>query len=351
MKALSLSQASCMPGATPHAQRSTPERSTADTTSLHDSVGLLQLFADPTRVRLLTLLGRHELSVAELVAVTGLAQSRVSTHLKRLREAGLLHDRRLGPSTRYRAHARMPAPAERLWAVVRAQLEDATLRQDEVRCEALLRARAADAPWPEAIAGEMERHYSPGRTWEAYAHGLSALLRLGDVLDVGCGDGWSARMLAPRCRSYVGLDRSEKVLGAARARLAGTDHVRFVQGEMEALPFDGAAFDAVLLFHVLSYARAPERALGEAARVLRRGGRLVVTTLAAHGHGVVTDAYGHQNAGFAPEALARVLEGAGLNVASVGITSRERKNPGFEVITAVAERPESDDAGVSDEHA
>ncbi|MEM1416776.1 MAG: metalloregulator ArsR/SmtB family transcription factor [Myxococcota bacterium] len=313
--------------------------------SLTDSVGLLQLFADPTRVRLLALLVRHELSVAELVAVTGLAQSRVSTHLKRLREAGLLHDRRLGPSTRYRAHARMPAAAAKLWDVLRAQLADATLEQDAERCEALLTARASDAPWPEAIAGEMERHYSPGRTWEAYAHGLGALLRLGDVLDVGCGDGWSANLLAPRCASYVGLDRSAKVLAAARARLASQTHVRFVQGDMESLPFEAEAFDDVLLFHVLSYAADPALALTEAARVLRPGGRLVVTTLGAHRHAEITAAYGHRNEGFAPPALTRALERAGLRVAECTITSRERKNPGFEVITAVAERPPAADAG------
>jgi SAM-dependent methyltransferase len=213
---------------------------------------------------LLALLEEHELSVADLVAITDLPQSRVSTHLGKLREANVLHDRRVGASTLYRANAAMPSAASALWQMLRASLADATLRADAERRDARLRAREK-ASWPETVAGEMERHWSPGRTWESLVHGVASLLSLGDVLDVGCGDGWSARLLAPRCTSYVGLDRSEKVLSAARRRTKSLSNARFVLGEMEALPFETARFDHVLLFHVLVHAEDPSVAIAEAA--------------------------------------------------------------------------------------
>ena len=114
----------------------------------------------------------------------------------------MLHDRRVGASTLYRANAAMPSAASALWQMLRASLADATLRADAERRDARLRAREK-ASWPETVAGEMERHWSPGRTWESLVHGVASLLSLGDVLDVGCGDGWSARLLAPPRQSLM----------------------------------------------------------------------------------------------------------------------------------------------------
>jgi len=308
--------------------------------SLEGSTGLLNLFGDATRLRLLALLGDEELSVAELVKVTGLSQSRVSTHLGRLFKAGLLRDRKVGSSTFYRVHPAMPAAAAELWATLRPTLDDPALHEDASRRDAILRARD-EGSWPAAIAGEMERHYSPGRTWQAMVHGVAALLELGDVLDVGCGDGWSASLLAPRSRSYVGVDRSQRVIAAAERRTAEVAcqsgaAPRFREADMEALPMAGASFDTVLLFHVLPHAEEPARALAEAARVLRPGGRLAVTTVAAHDHPGRTAAFGHRHPGFAPAALEQLLAGAALEPLQCAITSRERKKPHFEVVTALA---------------
>src|SRR3954469_25439763 len=158
--------------------------------SLGATSDLLGLLAEPSRVRLLALLGETELTVNELCAVTELGQSRVSTHLGKLREAGLVRDRRAGGSTYYRmANGDLPPPARKLWSVVAADLDDAQVATDKQRCTAVLRARAQQArgagegSWPDSVAGEMERHYSPGRTWEALARGLIGLADLGDVLD------------------------------------------------------------------------------------------------------------------------------------------------------------------------
>lgn len=309
--------------------------------SVDDTVSLLHLLGDTTRMRLLALLGRDELSVAELTSITELPQSRVSTHLGRLREAGMLRDRRVGASTFYALNdVAMPAEARRVWALVRDETSDAVLDADRARCERLRKAREAGASWPDSIAGEMERHYSPGRTWEATARGLLGFVDLGDLLDLGSGDGAIAQLLLSRCRSVTCLDRSEKMIVAAKRRFKGEQRVRLVQGDMEQLPFDAAEFDQVLCSSALTYVTDAASALAEIARVLRPGGRLVLTTLAEHSHVSVTEAYGHRHAGFSQTKLAEWIENAGLSVELCQVTSRERKKPYFEVISAFAKKPE-----------
>ena len=187
--------------------------------------------------------------------------------------------------------------------------------------------------WADAVAGQMERHYSPGRTWEATARGLLGLCSLGDVLDVASGDGALAELVAPRARSVTCLDISDKVIAAAERRLASLDSVRFVRGDMHALPFDDASFDAVMLMNCLTYAERPKDVLGEAGRVLRSGGVVTGVTLKKHRHERAVAAYGHNNLGFTPTSLARVLRGADLDVERCVVTSREQRQPHFEVIT------------------
>lgn len=307
---------------------------------LAKTVNSLRLFADPTRVRLAHLLDGTELSVAEITQVTNLPQSRVSTHLGKLREAGVLRDRRQGASTYYVVNdAAMPELARRIWSLVAASRDESVLRDDRSRCQEVLRGRNKEKSWPESVAGQMERHYSPGRTWEATLYGLIDFVRLGDVLDAGSGDGAIAALLAPRSRSVTCLDVSPAVLRAARKRLRGQKNVSFAPGDVHALPFPDGRFDQVLLLHVLTYARDPVLALREASRVLRPGGQLVVSTLARHDHGDLTSGYGHIHPGFSPRTLhAWLKREAGLAVERCEVTSREKRPPNFSVITAFAHK-------------
>jgi len=310
---------------------------------LHNSLELLQLFGETTRLRLLALLQLHELTVAELTTVTDLGQSRVSTHLGKLREAGLLRDRRVGTSTHYSLNElAMPEAHAELWQWLQGQLDDQVLRSDAERAAALVAARHEGTRWPDTIAGEMERHYSPGRTWEATARGFAGMLRLGSVLDVGSGDGVVAQLLAPRAEQIHCIDKSERLLSAARARLSRHPHIRYSVGDMHALPVGEASVDHVLMFHVLTYSHAPARALAEAARVLRPGGTLALVTLDAHGNLDETAAYQHLQPGFAPSALRALLERAHLLVESYQVTSREKRSPNFQVVSAFAHRPRLD---------
>ncbi|MBF6024558.1 ArsR family transcriptional regulator [Lysobacter niastensis] len=300
----------------------------------------LKVFADATRVRLLALLEREELTVAELSAITRLAQPRVSTHLAKLKEASLVRDRRAGVSAYYRFDdAALDSAQKALWQTLREGSDDPLLRQDADRVRDVLASRAVDQNWADSVAGDMERHYSPGRTWEAMARSALPLLEPGDVLDIASGDGVLAELLAPHSHRYVCLDSSTKVVLAASERLRRLKNVEVREGDMHALPFPEAHFDLVVLMHALTYADQPAQAVVEAARVLKPGGRLLLTSLARHEHRGVVEAYGHVNLGFSEKELLKYAAKAGLDVSSCNTVTRERRPPHFEVIALIAHKP------------
>jgi SAM-dependent methyltransferase len=304
---------------------------------LEDGSGLLRVLADATRLRLLALLRVEELSVAELSAITALAQPRVSTHLAKLREADLVLDRRQGVSAFYRANDRIDPGAASLLDALAAQLDDALLDQDASRLKLVLAERRG-GDWADSVAGSMERHYSPGRTWETLTRAFTRLLEPGDVLDVGSGDGVIAELLAPRARSITCLDISERVVAAARERLSSLANVRVDIGDMHALPVADGSVDLVLLLNALTYSATPARAIAEAARVLRPGGRMLATTLSRHAHTAAVKPYGHVNMGFRRDDLRKYCQAAGLGIIALELGSRERRPPHFEILTLLAVR-------------
>ena len=299
-------------------------------------VGTLNLLGDESRMRLCALLRDRELSVSDLVRVTGISQPRVSTHLARLREAGFVRDRRDGQ------HAYYALAVDKLPGTAKAVLDEAmsssdpTLEGDRRRLEELDSAQRGR--FPEAFAGEMERHYSPGRTWQSLAVGLAALLRLGDVLDVGSGDGAAAGYLAPYCRSLTCVDTSERMIDAAKKRLRRHPNVTAQVADAHELPFDAASFDTVVVFHTLTYAERPQRVLEECARVLRPGGRLVLLSLDQHEQREVTAPFGERHAGFSPRTLKTLLSRARLAVSFCDVACREAKKPHFQVVLAIADK-------------
>ena len=300
-------------------------------------IDALTLLGDESRMRLCALLRDRELCVTDLVRITGIAQSRVSTHLGRLREAGLVRDRRVGQQSFY------GLLGDALPAAVRTCLDeivasgDPTLEGDQARLRELEAERRGDRS--EHLASDLERDYSPGRTWQSLTVGIAALLRLGDVLDVGSGDGAAAAALAPYCRSLTCIDVSERLVAAARERLGHHANVRAQVADAHALPFADASFDSVLVFHTLTYAENPGRVLKECARVLRPGGRLVVLCLDEHRQSDVTARYGERHPGFSPRTVRGLLTKAGLDVGSAEVVSRELKKPHLQVVRAIADKP------------
>lgn len=301
--------------------------------ALTQFVETLNLLGDESRLRLCALLRERELCVTDLVRVTGISQSRVSTHLGRLREAGFVRDRRQGQQSFYGLSLdRLPETARAVLDEA-ARSTDATLEGDQQRLAELeAERRGAGAEF----ADDLERYYSPGRTWQSLAVGLAGLLELGDVLDAGSGDGAAASALSPYCRSLTCVDKNARMIEAARERLHKHGHARALLADVHELPFPAASFDAVLLFHTLTYAENPAAALAECARVLRPSGRLVLLCLDEHRQHEITARYGERHAGFSPGSVRRLLADAGLSVRTAEVACREAKRPHLQVVLAIA---------------
>jgi ArsR family transcriptional regulator len=229
-------------------------------------ISRFKALADPARLRLAALCGVAECSVSELTDVTGLSQPRVSQHLKALIDAGLLERFRDGQFVYYRV------PTNDTDVAVRRRLL-ALLPDDEpefARDLAKLRKlRGGDAV--ESAMGEEDRLLHKALVE------LTVATSLGDLLDVGCGQGRLLKLLASRARRLVGVDIDPAARRLARAELlvAGLPNCSLRQGDMYALPFADAEFDTIILDDVLAEAARPEDAIGEARRLLKPGGRIL----------------------------------------------------------------------------
>jgi ArsR family transcriptional regulator len=279
-----------------------------------DQMGVL---GDLARARILLLLEGQELTVAELCQVLQAPQSTVSRHLKALGDAGWLASRAEATSRLYR-HRRdeVAADARRLWQLVRAQVASAApALEDGRRLDAVLaRRRSRSQEFFSSAADQWDRVRAElfGRTFH-----LAALLGLLDtewvVGDLGCGTGQATDALAPCVRTVIAVDESAAMLQAARRRLRACANVELRRGSLEDLPIDDAALDAALCVLVLHHLPEPARALAEAARVLRPGGRLLVVDMLPHDREAYRQQMGHLWLGFAPEQIRAELEAAGFD--------------------------------------
>lgn len=310
-----------------------------DALTLSSSTELCRLLGDPTRLRLIRLLEAEELSVAELTKITGLTQSRVSTHLGKLRDARLVRDRRNGTSSYYSLDLdALPVASRSVVDLLREGVSDPLFEEDTVRLVDALRARDRGG-WAASVAGRMDRSYSPGRTWEAAVRALLGWMKLGRVLDVASGDGVLAELLAGSAEHITCVDLSERVVEAGRERLAHHENVEFVEGDMGALPFPDDAFDQIALMNALPYAESPTAVLREACRVLAPGGTIVGTTVAPHKLEEAVRPYDHVQLGVDPKKIRKTLEQAGLTVTLCEETCEERRSPNFRNVTFHATRP------------
>lgn len=281
-------------------------------------VGQIETLAEATRIRLLRVLERHELGVAELCEVLQLPQSTVSRHLKVLVEQGFVSGRRQGTSNLYRFDAAVAgAAARQLWRAVRDEAGRwATSHQDQLRLQRRLEERRRTSRTFFAGAAS---------TWDGLRRQLygdeylapllaSFLPREWVVADLGCGTGALTVELARRVREVVAIDQSEPMLAAARRRVAaaGLDNVRLGEGELEHLPLEDDACDAAVMALALSYVADPAASLAEMGRVLRPGGRAAIVDLLPHDREEFRRELGQHWLGFEPAAIERLLAAAGL---------------------------------------
>jgi ubiquinone/menaquinone biosynthesis C-methylase UbiE/DNA-binding transcriptional ArsR family regulator len=306
----------------------------------------LASLGDATRARLLQVLERHELTVSELCAVVQLPQSTVSRHLRILSDEGWLAARSEGTSRYYRLSTGMEPGARRLWEVVRDPLAGtAEAKQDVERArEVLQRRRTRSQEFFSSAAGRWD---SVRADLFGASPELPALLALLDpsweVGDLGCGTGRVAETIAPFVRRVVAVDDSGAMLAAARERLGpaaeADGKVELRQGRLEALPLADDSLDVALLVLVLHYVAQPARALAEARRALRPGGRLLLVDMAKHGRSEYREHMGHLWPGFEREELRGWLEDAGLGAVRYHAIPADPAARGPLLFTAVATKP------------
>lgn len=242
------------------------------------TIELLRALAEPTRYRLLALLKCGELTVGEIAEVLGQSQPRISRHLKLLTDVAALERFREEQRIYYRLTSHIAANQVVEQVLAPVSTDDATLAQDRRQLAVVLdkRVRHASAQW-EDVRRSAESTYHDRQVVAAVLKEIGTE-PLGELLDVGTGSGSLLRILGGQAKHAVGLDLSTQALRVARAKVhgAGLNHCVFKQGDMYALPFTAASFDAVSFDHVLSTAERPGHALREAVRVLKRGGRIIL---------------------------------------------------------------------------
>src|SRR5438477_6319923 len=249
----------------------------------HAIVDHLQSLADTTRNRLLLLLDRRELTVSELCTITQLPQSTVSRHLKALADAGWIAARADGTSNLYTmTRDELDPSARRLWLLVREQVGPTTAAiQDQRRLQATLaERRTTSQEFFSSSAGRWDRLRDELFGDRFHLAALAGLAGAGwTVGDLGCGTGRVAEALAPFVRRVIGVDDSAPMLAAAKRRLHGCANVELRKGQLESIPINDGQLDAATLMLVLHHAPEPARVFAEAARVLGRGGRLIVVDM------------------------------------------------------------------------
>lgn len=272
--------------------------------------------SDVTRCRVLRLLARQELTVSELCSVLQLPQSTVSRHLKALLDDDWITSRRDGTSRFYGMTAADLEPdARSLWSLIQEQLgESPVSAQDDARVEGVLAGRRSKArEFFSSAAGEWDhlRDELFGRSF--HLHALLGLLNdAWTVGDLGCGTGLVTATLSPFVTRVIAVDGSNEMLATARERLGDAENVDVRQGELESLPITDATLDAALLVLVLHYVPDVARVLGEVARVLKPGGKLLVVDMLPHDREEFQQQMGHVWLGFSQPQLQRLATGAGL---------------------------------------
>lgn len=303
----------------------------------------LKLLSDPTRLRILNLLKREELSVAELQSILDMGQSRISSHLALLRQGGLVEDRKEGKKSFYLIHHgledREMTLLEAACIAIRSTQQN---HKDLEQLERILDLRRqAQTEYFNSVAGRLTKDYCPGRSWEAIGQFLVRLIPRIDIVDLGAGEGLLSQMLAENAREVVCVDNSPKMvqLGSALAEKNEIPNLRYVLGDIESVPLPDSIFDVAILSQALHHAQKPARAIAEAMRILRPGGHLLVIDLLQHQFEQARELYADTWLGFSINELYHLLRDVGFERVRVDVVAREEEEPRFETVLASGHRP------------
>jgi ubiquinone/menaquinone biosynthesis C-methylase UbiE/DNA-binding transcriptional ArsR family regulator len=303
-------------------------------------VKILRVVADPNRLRILLLLKAEELSVAELQEILVMGQSTISTHLSQLKQAGLVEDRRIGKNSLYRLTT---GNGNDVLAdlLARAQKEISEAAHDRATARRVIKKRQDKMrAFFDSVAGRHGKDYVPGKSWKAIAEALLRLMPPQVIADLGAGDGSFSLLLAQSAEKVIAVDSSAKMIEFAREQ-ATRNHVKNVDyrlGDMEELPIDDASIDIVFFSQSLHHALHPDRAICEAARILKPGGRIAILDLAKHRFEEARDIYADEWLGFSEVEMEEMLKAAGFRRIEVTIVDRSVEAPQFQTLLTIADK-------------
>jgi ArsR family transcriptional regulator len=298
-----------------------PGMTRAGTAGFDGLVGALRAIAEPTRLRLVTLLSRAELTVTEISQVIGQSQPRTSRHLRLLVDADILERTPEGAFVFYRlADGSLSAELARQ-SVTLVPVEDPVIAADLAALERVQRARSQAAAaylsvHADQLATVRALHVAESEVERAMLELIGAKGPIGRLLDIGTGTGRILQLLGPHSQRSIGLDVDHDMLVLARAALSEAElsHASVRQGDLHRPPFEAASFDVAVMHHVLHLLDDPGESIADAARLLRTGGRLLVVDFGPHEHQFLRDRHGHRHLGIADDEMVGWARVAGLEV-------------------------------------
>ena len=302
----------------------------------------LRALSDPTRIRIIALLEKDELSVNELQEITRMGQSRISTHLGLLQDSELVQSRREGKRTFYKLYPESNHGArEFIDLAIRGAKELPEHDSDQINLKRILNRRREQAQvYFNQIAGRFDRVYGPGRSWQAFGHLLLRILPPLTVADLGAGEGLLSELLARRCKKVIAVDNSERIVefGAAKAKKNHLKNLEFRLGDLQNPPIEPNSVDLVILSQALHHAEDPGKAIEAAYKLLKPHGQILLLDLSKHNFEKARELYGDRWLGFPESDLHRWLEQAGFKKIEINVVAREEQPPHFETVLAGAEK-------------
>lgn len=302
----------------------------------------LRLLGDPTRLRILHLLRRDELSVAELQEALDMGQSRISSHLSLLKQGDLVTDRKDGKRSFYSLSPDLAVGSKAfLEAAFGATSKEEEIIADRANLDRILtRRRQQTEQYFNEIAGRLGKNYCPGRTWEAIGHLLFHLTPRITIADLGAGEGVLSQLLARRADKVWCIDNSPRMVevGTALAREQGIENLEYRLGDIEKVPLENGSVDLALLSQALHHAEHPRMAVEEAYRILRPGGQLLLLDLVKHDFEKARELYADRWLGFTPNQLYQWFNEVGFTDVQVDTVAREAEPPHFQTVLAVGQK-------------
>jgi ubiquinone/menaquinone biosynthesis C-methylase UbiE len=301
----------------------------------------LRVLGDINRLRMLLLLAREELSVAELQEILGMGQSSISTHLAQLKHAGLVEDRRAGKNIWYSAKSDGEVLPGLLAVLQAAPQELPEAQHDQAALELVLRKRQDKTrAFFDDMAGRLGREYVPGRSWKSIAEALLLLLPPMVIADLGAGEGAFSLLLAQRAQQVIAVDNSDRMveLGSALARKQRVPALEYRKGDLEAVPIADGSVDLALFSQSLHHAMHPERAVAEAWRILKPGGRVAILDLVQHRFAEARELYADVWLGFSEVELELMLGKAGFGNVHTAVVHKETEAPFFQTVLATGNK-------------